>query len=242
LLKPTDLKAWLHKKELARLDKLLVVLATFDAPCQIRDLKARAREGGFRLPDAWNPSTVLSRSGGLAIRTPDGWELTDAGRDRLRSLGLTHFSPAAANVAHDLRAELANITNGDTRAFVEEAIACFEYQLYRAAVVSSWTAAVQVLQQHVHAHHLARFNAEALRVDAKWKSAKTTDDFGRMKESDFLDRLATLSIIGRDVKRELVNCLGLRNGCGHPNSLKLGQNTVAHHIEILLLNVFKVFT
>ncbi len=32
-----------------------------------------------------------------------------------------------------------------------------------------------------------------------------------------------------------------RNGCGHPNSLKIGANTAAHHIEILLLNVFQKF-
>jgi hypothetical protein len=43
------------------------------------------------------------------------------------------------------------------------------------------------------------------------------------------------------VKNELKECLDRRNGCGHPNSLKIGANTVAHHIEILLLNVFKVF-
>jgi len=126
-------------------------------------------------------------------------------------------------------------------AIVEEAINCFEYRLYRVAVVSSWIAAVQVLQQPVYAHHLAAFNIEALRVDAKWKPAKTTDDFGRMKESEFLDRLVALSVIGKDIKRELVDCLDRRNGCGHPNSMKLGSNTVAHHLEILLLNIFKVF-
>lgn len=30
----------------------------------------------------------------------------------------------------------------------------------------------------------------------------------------------------------------LRNGFGHPNSLKVGLNAVANHIEILLLNAF----
>jgi hypothetical protein len=240
LLKPTDLKVWLHKKGLARLDKLLFVLATFDAPCQINGI-TRAKEGGFAVPRSWNLSDILSRSNGLAIRTPGGWELADSGHERLRSLGLTHLSPAAVGVAHSLRAELVNIKDADARALIEEAIKCFEYQLYRAAVVFSWVAAVQLLQQHVHAHHLAAFNAEAQRVDAKWKPAKSTDDFGRMKESDFLDRLVALSIIGKNVKTELVGCLDLRNGCGHPNSLKLGANTVAHHLEILLLNVFKAF-
>ena len=96
---------------------------------------------------------------------------------------------------------------------------------------------------HIHANHLAAFNAEALRIDPKWKEAKTTDDLGRMKESDFLDRIAVapLSVIGKSVKKELKDCLDRRNGCGHPNSLKIGPNAVAHHIEILLLNVFQKF-
>ena len=100
---------------------------------------------------------------------------------------------------------------------------------------------VPVLQQQVHAHHLAAFNVEALRVDQKWRPAKTTDDFGRMKEGEFLNRLVVLSIIAKNVKAELVDCLDRHNGCGHPNSMKLGPNTVAHHLGILLLNVPKVF-
>lgn len=105
----------------------------------------------------------------------------------------------------------------------------------------SWLAAVRVLHTHVFAHHLTVFNAEAKRVDGRWKDAKTTDDLGRMSESDFLDRIAATSVVGKNVKKELKDCLDRRNGCGHPNSLKIGANTVAHHIEILLLNIFKKF-
>jgi hypothetical protein len=105
----------------------------------------------------------------------------------------------------------------------------------------SWLAAVDVLHAHVHAKHLDAFNAEAKRVDSRWKDARSTDDLGRMGEADFLDRITALSIIGKNVKNELKGCLGRRNACGHPNSLKIGANTVAHHLEILLLNVFKVF-
>ncbi len=113
--------------------------------------------------------------------------------------------------------------------------------LYRSAIVMSWLAAVDVLHNHVHTNHLKALNTEAGRVDAKWKGAKTTDGLGRMGESDFLDRIVALSIIGKNVKKELKDCLDRRNGCGHPNSLQIGANTVAHHIEILLLNVFKKF-
>jgi hypothetical protein len=105
LLSSSELKTWLHR-ELPRLDKLLLTLATFDEPCQIKDLQERAREAGFRLPTNWNPSATLSRSSGLAIRAPKGWEITGAGKQHLRNLGVTRISPSAVQVATDLRAEL----------------------------------------------------------------------------------------------------------------------------------------
>ena len=240
LLSISDLKTWLHR-DLSQPDKLFLILATFDQPCQVKDMRDQAKEAGFRITAGWNPSASLGRSKGLAIRTPKGWEITDAGRQHLRNLGVTKISPAAVQVATDLRAELPNIENEDTRAFVEEAIKCYEAELYRSAIVMSWLAAVDVLHNHVHAKHLKAFNTEAKRVDSRWKDAKTTDDLGRMGEAEFLDRIAALSIVGKNVKKELTNCLDRRNGCGHPNSLKIGANTAAHHLEILLLNVFKVF-
>src|SRR5438105_2235820 len=105
----------------------------------------------------------------------------------------------------------------------------------------SLLAAVYVLKNEIYQNHLGAFNAEARRGDAKWKDAKTTDDLGLMKEAEFLDRIAALSIIGKNVKEELQKCLKLRNACGHPNSLKIGPNVVANHLEILLLNVFNRF-
>ena len=105
----------------------------------------------------------------------------------------------------------------------------------------SWLAAIDVLHKYVHQNHLSTFNAEAKRVDNRWRDAKTTDDLGRMAEADFLDRIAAISVIGKNVKKELKDCLDRRNGCGHPNSLQIGTNTAAHHIEILLLNVFQKF-
>lgn len=241
ILSANDLKAWLHRKDLKPRDKLLLALATFDAPCQVKELSSRAADAGFRIPKGWNVSKSLGMSDGQAIRIPQGWEITDSGRQHLRNLGVAKIGPAAVQVATDLRTELANITNADTRAFVEEAIKCYEAELYRSAIVMSWLAAVDVLHGHVHSKHLKAFNTEAKRVDAKWKDANSTDDLGRMSESDFLDRIGALSVVGKNVKKELKDCLDRRNGCGHPNSLKVGPNTAAHHVEVLILNVFKAF-
>ncbi|MBI1359012.1 MAG: hypothetical protein GC155_01885 [Alphaproteobacteria bacterium] len=175
------------------------------------------------------------------MRVPDGWEISDAGKLHLRDLGVANVSPAAAQVATDLRQYLQSVNDLQTKSFVEEAIKAHELGLFRSAVVMSWLGAVYVLQAHVVANGLAAFNTEAKRIDAKWKPAKTADDLGRMKESDFLDRLESISMLGKNAKSELKVCLNLRNGCGHPNTLKVGANAVAHHLETLLLNVFQRF-
>lgn len=240
LINLSDLKTWLHR-DLSQLDRLLLILASLNKPSQVKEMKELAKEAGLRTTSGWNPSASLGRSRGLAIRTPLGWEVTEAGKQHLRNLGVTKLSPAAVQVATDLRIELVSIRSDETRTFVEEAIKCYEAELYRSAIVMSWLAAVDVMHAYVYNNHLQAFNAEAKRVDIRWKDAKTTDDIGRMSESDFLDRIATISVIGKNVKKELKDCLDRRNGCGHPNSLKVGANTVAHHIEILLLNVFRKF-
>lgn len=240
MLETDELKLWLHK-ELGRLDKLLLILSSFDDAVQLTDIRERAKVAGFRIPPKWNESQILGASKGKAVRAPEGWELTDAGKIHLRSLGVSKVSPAAMQVAVDLRAHLDKITDAETSDFVEEAIKCHEAELYRSAIVMSWLGAMDILHKHVHVNHLATFNAEAKRVNSRWKTAKTPDDLGRMGESDFLDRIAAISVIGKNPKEELQKALGLRNGCGHPNSLKVGVNKSAAHIETLLQNVFEKF-
>jgi hypothetical protein len=240
LLDVTALKEWLPR-DLKSCDKLLLVLGTFDRPRSIADLREQAAQAGFKLPKKWNPSLILGRSKGLAIKVPTGWELTNAGKSHLRNLGVSTLSPAAVAVASDLRKHLANIKNSTTSAFVEEAIKCHEAELYRSAIVMSWIAAVDVLYKEIVANHLSAFNTAARKVDSRWKAATDEDGLSRMKEAVFLDRLAAIGVLGKNTKEELAKALKLRNGCGHPNSLKVGPNMVASHLEALILNVFKVF-
>ncbi len=240
MLHPEELKNWIHR-DLSRADKLLLILGSFGVPCDVAQIRAQGRAAGLRKIEKWNVSSILAGTNGRAIRTDAGWELAEAGKQHLRSIGIAAVSPAAVQVATDLRSLLAKVTDGDTREFVEEAVQCYEFGLHRSAVVMSWLAAVHVLKKEVHRSHLATFNAEAKRVDPRWKAAKTTDDIGLMKEADFLDRIAAISMIGKNVKDELQQCLKRRNGCGHPSSLKVGQAVVTGHIETLLLNVLKPF-
>lgn len=225
-------------------DRLLRLLAVnVTEPKPVNTIRKMGRDAGWRGIDKLNVSAALTRAKGLAIRTPKGWELTSPGRDRVRTTVGSVQGTVVATIAPTLRAHLAGISNADARAFVEEAVHCYEAHLYRAAIVLSWVGAVAVLYNHVVANHLAAFNAEATRRDARWRQATNADDLARMREHDFLEILTAISVpgVGKNVKEELQKSLKLRNACGHPNSLKIGEHTVAAHLEILIMNIFSKF-
>lgn len=237
------LKDLLTQRELSNKNKILICLAVEPETAKaVKDVREMATGAGLRAAKNWNISAHLGSASELAVRTDDGWLLTTAGSQHVAKLAGPLMSSPVPKVASSLRSNLAKICSADTQRFVEEAIGCFEARQYRAAVVLSWVGAVAVLYDHVVNHHLPAFNAEASRRTARspfpWKPAKNADDLARMKESEFLVVLEKLSVIGKNVRKQLEKCLDLRNGCGHPNSLRIADHAVSSHVEILILNVF----
>lgn len=243
MLDIAQLKELAHGASVGQRAQLLLVLAVdVGSPKSVKQVKELAAAAGIHWVKKANVSDRLARTKALAIRTKNGWELSPRGKSLLSADFPALSAKRTARPANDLRRHLVGIASQQARAFLEEAIACSEHGCWRAAVVLSWCGAVAVLHDHVVANQLLPFNAEARRRDPKWKDAKTSDDLGRLKEHDFLDHLAAISVLGKNVKRELQdNCLALRNGCGHPNTLRLSEARVAAHLEVLILNVFARF-
>lgn len=243
MLNKSDLKKVIHQKGISKTNIVLICLASEgEENKEVKDIKEIGKGAGVRNIVKWNISTLLRRSNGKAIRTDKGWELTDSGITEVRSLIGSLIGGAPQKIAVSLRSHLSQIKDKQSQAFIEEAISCLETRLFRAAVVLSWVGAVAVLYDHVVKTKLSDFNREGKRKFQKWKEAKTKDDLANMKESEFLEILQGISVIGKSVKDELGGCLKFRNGCGHPNSLKIGENRVSGHIETLIQNVFSVFS
>jgi hypothetical protein len=235
----------LSSSEITQRDKLIAILSSADeTPLPVYSIKAIAIHSGLREIEKWNVSTILGNAKGLTVKSKDGWYLTVNGQ-AYADFEITKIlkNPISTkSIAIELRPLLRSISNDESKAFVEEAIQCLEANAKKAAVVFSWVGAISVLYDYVISKKLNGFNVEAQRRDAKWKKATTRDDLTRMKESDFLDILAALSIIGPNVKEHLKNTeLQMRNSCGHPNSIVVGKLNVEAHIEFLIQNVFSVF-
>jgi hypothetical protein len=224
----------------SRLQQLLMLLATSDEAKSVDAIKKMASSCGLRTASNWNISDILRKSSGCAILTETGWELTRHGQQAVATTANIRLPQAVVKkTVADVRQHVSSISSQDAKEFIEEAICCFENGQLRAAVVFSWVGAVSVMHSHVVSKVLLAFNAEARRRDGRWKDARNADELGRVKEHEFLDILEAVGSIGKNVKQILQNqCLNLRNACGHPNSLKISENSVAAHLDTLVLNVY----
>ena len=237
-----DLKNILNSPELNRKDCILLLLKNNDSKAKkINEIKDLAKANGLREIEKWNISMILSSLKGFAIKIPDGWTITRDGESYLVDKGYLDYSPVV-KIHFNLLKKTENISSPYVKEFIVEAIKSLEFKLYKSAVVFSWVGALSILYEYVVNNCLSDFNKEALKRDSKWKVASNVDGLARMKEYDFLQIIEAITLIGKNTKNELEQCLKLRNSCGHPSTLRIGENTVASHLEILILNVYNVFS
>jgi hypothetical protein len=243
MLTVEQLKQAVHKKKISKTDAALLCVAAAGAKAApTHAVRQLALESGVKGAKTINFHAHLSSAEDKVFKAPEGWELTNSGRKYVAALAAEEIAASpAATEAQTLRALLPKLRNEDARAFLAEAIVCAEQSLFRAAVVLSWVGAMALLHDRIVSKHLAAFNVEAAKRIPGWKPAKTTDDLGNMREATFLEIGPSISLFGKNVKQELEGCLKTRNSCGHPNSLKIGPNKVAAHLEMLALNVYAVF-
>ena len=231
----------LANPKLTRGQVLLLVLNSLQPKhAKVSEIVSAGSKLGRTELKKWNVSQILLDQKPKCVRVASGWYISAEGVQYLASTGLIPKSPLLV-AQESLRGLLPKINKADVATFVEEVIGALEAKLLRSSVVMSWVGAVAILRDEIFNNRLADFNTELLRRDPKAKQIRTLDDFGYVKEYDFLQILSAISFFGKNVKQSLEKALDLRNGCGHPNSLVIAELTVASHIEILILNVYSKY-
>ncbi|MEL7255669.1 MAG: hypothetical protein AAGL23_15950 [Pseudomonadota bacterium] len=220
-------------------DRAILALATFDNGASPKDIKSRICAAGFAEAEDWPIGSRL-RGDKRVKKRKDHYVLTSEGLDWVSDI-VPSVRESVVQTQSTFAKHVKDVADHEVQSFVLEAITAFESGLFRSAIVMSWLAAVYVLQREVFQNHRKDFDQLMQTKSSDWKQVKSLDDYGRLNEAQFLDRLNDVSVIGKNVKAELKQCLDRRNACGHPNSYKVTENTVAHHIDVLLVNVFLVF-
>jgi hypothetical protein len=230
---------------------VLLLLSHVEQPAPTMAIRNKGVQIGYRQVTQWNLSAILKSAAndGYVAQLKEGWKLLAPG---LKSLD-THYSPDAPIVSetrHSLKDHVSKVANAERRAFIEEAIKCFDAKAYRAAIVLSWVGAVYILQEHIIAKQRSSFNAAGVARAAKtaasgtpfvFSPVKSLKDFGVIAEGDLLQVCQDAGMLHKAEKKMLQDRLDLRNQCGHPNPLEFAEHSVAFHIEQLMLNVYSKY-
>ena len=138
-----------------------------------------------------------------------------------------------------LQKTIAKVTDTQRREFLAEAISCLEVGARRATVILAWIATLDHMYDFVIAHGLATFNAALAKQPGKVGKLviANKDDFGDLKESEFITVCRSAGLITHDVRKILDEKLGFRNSCAHPSSIAVGDSKVLSFVEDLVDNV-----
>ncbi len=238
-MKKSEIEEILLSSTVSQKDKILFILFLENKLLNTGQIREIALDRGVREAKKWNISDSLLKLKNKVIKSKDGWEISLKGKEQFSKNKGQSSRIKKAEVG--LRLHLKSIKNKRISDFVSESITNLETKSLRSAVVLSWIGAMSILYEYTFSNYLGQFNTELIRRSPKHKIITAVEDFSEIKEYDFLQILSSISVISKNVKQELENCLKLRNGCGHPNSLVVGEERVAAHIEILILNVYSKF-
>jgi hypothetical protein len=171
------------------------------------------------------------------IRTNAGYKLERTKfREIEKELG-AHPHVAAANSS--LRIHIKEGMPTTSKAFILEAISCYEHRLYRSSIIMTWLFALDSLHEYILAKKLAEFNTAYLLDSSNKKGLQisTKDDFSELKESKFIEICRASGLITNDVRKILDAKLGIRNTCAHPSAITISDVKCAEFITDLLDNV-----
>lgn len=175
------------------------------------------------------PAFLLKRSGAYALSVHAHEQFDGA-------LGKREATVVVDKLLQDLPSHLSIQCE---KVYLEEAITCFKYKAYRAAIVMTWNLAYDHLCNLVIKNHLAAFNVQLPlsfpRADILVINSR--DDLTALKESQVLQVMKSANIISGSVHKILKEKLDRRNIAAHPSGVSIAPQTAEEFIIDLVTNV-----
>ena len=107
----------------------------------------------------------------------------------------------------------------------------------------TWLFTVDHLYEFILRHKLSEFNAALVAMlGANALQIAVKDDFGDLKEVQFIQAARTAKLVTNDVRKILDEKLGIRNTCAHPSTVEIHDTKVVNFVEDLVDNVILKFT
>jgi len=192
-----------------------------------------------------NISAYLSRNSKRSKKSPPKFLKTKAGYQLERGMELEiqktlHVGPARQETSHLLRGLLSKVSNQHKRAFLQEAIDCYEIGARRSSVVMVWILTINHLYDYIFQYERAAFDgALSKNNDKRIKVTKISkvDDFSDIPEGKFIEITRSAGVISNDVRKILDVKLGIRNSYAHPSNVTISDVKATDFIIDLVENV-----
>ena len=155
-----------------------------------------------------------------------------------------HSGPSRQGTSYLLRAMLPKIEDSNKRAFLQEAIDCYEIGARRASIVLTWILTINHLYEYILANELSTFNAAlAKNKDKRVKvtSIAKIDNFSEIPEGKFIELARSAGILSNDVRKILDVKLGIRNSYAHPSTISISEVKATDFIIDLVDNVISKY-
>lgn len=210
------------------------------APVEIVDLRKRVSVAPHVGIAAYLSNGLRKRGNkpGKFVRMDKGYTLELGSRGEIAQQFLGR--PAAGIVAKALRDELGSMTNPDAAAYMTEAVSCFEYGLFRAAIVLTWCVVYSTFRDWVFNKQLATFNA----VSSGWKvpvTIRSIEDFQDLNEATVIDTARKAGLLSKEIHKTLKHLLDQRNSYAHPSRKPVRSSIAEAYIETTFQEVMPAF-
>lgn len=175
--------------------------------------------------DDWVPSFDRLREFQEAYRLP----VTDIARQ------------APAQALHSLRDATTNAP-ASYRAYLDEAVDCYEAGAYRGAVLMVWAATIEHIYSVVENHQrgfklLEAENFNRFANSYGYRKIKKKNDLLYINDASLFLICEDAGVFNKNARSILDDALKTRNRCGHPTGYVVGREEVVVFIERLINNV-----
>lgn len=226
-------------------DLLALYLLTRGGAAVVGSATIASLRTALRLPAYARLSTYLSeqtRKRGKAkphyVKVKEGYVLE---RGYATYLETTYLGrPATRHLATSLRGTLAAISDAAIKSYLDEAIAAFEHDHRRAALILTWCVAYGLVRDWIFRNHLAALNTAM----AAWKTPVTItklDDFQELTESVVIDTARKAALMSKEQHKTLKQLLDHRNSYAHPTTKPITPAIVEAYIDTVIREVLPAF-
>jgi hypothetical protein len=120
---------------------------------------------------------------------------------------------------------------------LDEALACVEHGLFRAAHVAAWQAFMDFLEQKMASDGLVKLRA----ARTKWPQNSTIEELReQFPEHQIIEAARDVGLVSKSGAKSLLGMLSKRNECAHPSNYRPDMNVCLGYVSDVIVRIDEI--